>query len=125
MLEFEQTTLETHRPGATVVPVIISSDKTQLTLFRGKSAYPVYLTIGNIAKNVRSKPSRRAQVLLAYIPTTKLGGITNKAGRRRAIANLYHVSRSCGTLMIRDVRQGFCVVQWRVSGSKVVRALRC
>jgi len=89
-LEFEQTTLETHRPGATVVPVIISSDRTQLTLFRGKSAYPVYLTIGNIAKNVRSKPSRRAQVLLAYIPTTKLGGITNKAGRRRAIANLYH-----------------------------------
>jgi hypothetical protein len=90
MLEFEQTTLKTHRPGTTVVPVIVSSDKTQLTLFRGKSAYPVYLTIGNIAKNVRSKPSRRAQVLLAYIPTTKLGGITNKAGRRCAIANLYH-----------------------------------
>ena len=35
--------------GATVTPVIISSDKTQLTEFSGnKQAYPVYLTIGNI-----------------------------------------------------------------------------
>ena len=86
----EQTTLKAHRPGATVVPVIISSDKTQLTLFRGKSAYPVYLTIGNIPKDIRRKPSRRAQILVAYIPTTKLEGIANKAGCRRAIANLYH-----------------------------------
>ena len=73
-----------------MVPVIVSSDKTQLTLFRGKSAYPVYLTIGNIPKDIRRKPSRRAQMLLAYIPTTKLGGIANQTGRRRAIANLYH-----------------------------------
>ena len=73
-----------------MIPLIISSDKTQLTLFRGKSAYPVYLTIGNIPKDIRRKPSRRAQILIAYIPTTKLEGIANKAGRRRAIANLYH-----------------------------------
>ena len=87
---WEQTSLESCRPGATVVPIIISSDKTQLTLFRGKTAYPVYLTIGNIPKDIRRKPSRRAQMLIAYIPTTKLEGIPNKAGRRRAIANLYH-----------------------------------
>ncbi|KAN0134256.1 hypothetical protein V8E53_008028 [Lactarius tabidus] len=85
-----QTTLKTHRPGATVIPVIISSDKTQLTLFCGKSAYPVYLTIGNIPKNICCKPSHHAQILLTYIPTTKLKGITNKAGHRCAIANLYH-----------------------------------
>jgi hypothetical protein len=87
---FEKTALERQQPGATVVPVIISSDKTQLTLFRGKSAYPVYLTIGNIPKAIRRKPSRHAQMLLAYIPTTKFEGIGNNAGRRRAIANLYH-----------------------------------
>ena len=39
---------------------------------------------------IRRKPSRRAQVLVGYIPTTKLKGITNQAGRHRAIANLYH-----------------------------------
>ncbi|KAH9019477.1 hypothetical protein EDB85DRAFT_1873073 [Lactarius pseudohatsudake] len=85
-----QTSLESHRPGATVIPVILSSDKTQLTLFRGKAAYPVYMTIGNIPKEIRRKPSRRAQILMGYIPTTKLTGLTNRAGRRRAFANLFH-----------------------------------
>ncbi|KAI9448874.1 hypothetical protein BJY52DRAFT_1206479 [Lactarius psammicola] len=74
----------------TVIPVIISSDKTQLTLFRGKSAYPVYLTIGNIPKEIRRKPSRHAQILIAYIPTTRLEGITNKTACHRTIGNLFH-----------------------------------
>ena len=49
-------------------------------------AYPVYLTIGNIPKEIRRKPTRQAQILIAYIPTTKLDGIPNKTGRRRALA---------------------------------------
>ena len=40
-------------PGATIMPVILSSDKTQLSRFRNKSAYPVYMTIGNIPKSIR------------------------------------------------------------------------
>ena len=59
-------------------------------MFRDKMAYPVYLTIGNIRKDVRRKPSCRAQILVAYIPITKFVGIPNKAGRRRAQANLFH-----------------------------------
>jgi hypothetical protein len=59
-------------------------------MFRNKSAYPVYLTIGNIPKALRKKPSSRAQVLLAYLPTTKLEHITNKASRRRSLMNLFH-----------------------------------
>ncbi|KAH9015334.1 hypothetical protein EDB85DRAFT_1875899 [Lactarius pseudohatsudake] len=85
-----QTSLESQQPGATVVPLILSSDKTQLTLFRGKAAYPVYLTIGNIPKAIRRKPSRHAQLLIGYIPTTRFEGITNQAARRRALANLFH-----------------------------------
>ena len=72
------------------MPVILSSDKTQLTVFGGKQAYPVYLTIGNIPRDIRRKPSRHAQVLVGYIPTTKLGSVTNKAARCRAVANLFH-----------------------------------
>ncbi|KAF8258427.1 hypothetical protein EI94DRAFT_1912347 [Lactarius quietus] len=78
-----QTSLEGRRPGATVVPVIISSDKTQLTLFRGKMAYAVYLTIGNIPKAI-------SQMLVAYIPTSRLEEMGNKAARRRALGNVYH-----------------------------------
>ncbi|KAH8982305.1 hypothetical protein EDB83DRAFT_2326586 [Lactarius deliciosus] len=85
-----QTSLESHRPGATVIPVILSLDKTQLTLFCGNTAYPVYMTIGNVPKEIRRKPSHRAQILMGYIPTTKLTSLTNKAARRRALANLFH-----------------------------------
>jgi hypothetical protein len=85
-----QTILESHQPGATVIPLIVSSNKTQLTLFCGKTAYPIYMTIGNIPKDIQQKPSRLAQLLIGYIPTTKLEGVTNKATRCRALENLFH-----------------------------------
>ncbi|THU81028.1 hypothetical protein K435DRAFT_823508 [Dendrothele bispora CBS 962.96] len=85
-----QKALEKDKPGATVVPVILSSDKTLVTLFRNKSAYPVYLTIGNLPKEIRRKPSQQGQILLGYLPTTKLDHIKNKSSRRRTMANLFH-----------------------------------
>ena len=53
-----QAALEKLKPGATIIPIILSSDKTNITVFGGKSAYPVYITIGNIPKDIRHKPSR-------------------------------------------------------------------
>lgn len=85
-----QKKLDEQRPGATIIPVIISTDKTQVTMFRNKTAYPVYLTIGNIPKDIHCKPSRHAHVLLTYLPTTRLEHITNKASRHRSVVNLYH-----------------------------------
>ncbi|KAG6809061.1 hypothetical protein H0H92_001751 [Tricholoma furcatifolium] len=43
--------------GATIAPIILASDKTLLTNFQGnKSAWPVYLTLGNISKEKRREP---------------------------------------------------------------------
>ena len=53
-------------------------------------AYPIYLMIGNIPKDICCKPSCHAHILIGYIPTTKLLGIGSKAARRRALANLFH-----------------------------------
>lgn len=87
-----QRAIERREPGGTIVPLIISLDKTQVTLFRTKSAYPVYLTIASIPKDIRKKPSRQAQVLLAYLPTSRLHHVANKAARRRMLLNLVHAS---------------------------------
>jgi hypothetical protein len=87
-----QEAVEKGHPGATIIPIIISSDKTQLTLFGNKTAYPVYLTIGNIPKEMRRKPSHRAYILLGYLPTVKMEHITNKAARRRVMANIFHAA---------------------------------
>ncbi|KAH7097851.1 hypothetical protein BKA62DRAFT_674734 [Auriculariales sp. MPI-PUGE-AT-0066] len=59
--------------GATTIPIILATDKTELTSFTGKqSCYPVYMTIANIPKHLRRQPSTRAWRLLAYLPTGKL-----------------------------------------------------
>ncbi|KAG1733539.1 hypothetical protein EDB19DRAFT_1830920 [Suillus lakei] len=89
-----QKKLDQHCPGGTIIPIIISTDKTQITMFCNKSAYPVYLTIGNIPKEIRHKPSRGGHILLTYLPTTRLEQITNKASCRRSLANLYHACLS-------------------------------
>lgn len=86
--------LERDKPGATIIPIILSSDKTQLTLFRNKSAYPVYLTIDNLLKSIRRKPSHQGQILLAYLPVTRLENIKNKAASCRTLANLFHACMS-------------------------------
>jgi len=51
---------------------------------------PIYLTIGNIPKDVHQKPSHHAQILVGYIPTTKLASMENKSACRHALANLFH-----------------------------------
>ncbi|KAJ4479710.1 hypothetical protein C8J55DRAFT_455705 [Lentinula edodes] len=59
--------------GATVAPIILASDETQLSTFSGdKKAWPLYLTVGNIEKCVRRKPTSRSWILLGYIPVSSL-----------------------------------------------------
>lgn len=113
-----QKALEKKSPGATIIPVIISSDKTLLTLFRNKTAYPVYLTIGNLPKDIRRKPSRQAQILIAYLPTSKLTHITNKASRKRVLANLFH---SCMSKIVEPLKSAGLDGIPIASGDGVVR----
>ncbi|KAG8747275.1 hypothetical protein FRC12_014116 [Ceratobasidium sp. 428] len=59
-------------PGSTIIPIVLSSDSTQLTNFSGgKSAWPVYITLRNIPKSIRAKINSYSSLLLAYLPVPK------------------------------------------------------
>ncbi|KAG6848387.1 hypothetical protein H0H93_000646 [Arthromyces matolae] len=78
-------------PGATVAPIILSSDKTHLSNFRGdQSAWPLYLTIGNIAKDVRREVSAHATILIGYLPIPKFDCFSKDA-RSLAKYRLFHM----------------------------------
>jgi hypothetical protein len=88
---FEQSQLP---EGSTVAPVIIATDKTHLTQFSGnKCAYPVYLTIGNLPKEVRRKPSEQGCILIGYLSVDKVRreGIS-KVEQRSRMQRLFHDS---------------------------------
>jgi hypothetical protein len=52
-----------------VIPVILGSDKTHLTVLSGdKKAWPLYLSIGNIKSRIRNSQNQRAWLIIGYIP---------------------------------------------------------
>ncbi len=59
-------------PGATVVPMILVTDKTLITKLREDvSTWPVYITIGNISRDVCRKQTVLSKLLLGFIPVFK------------------------------------------------------
>ena len=64
-----------HLPaGGSIIPIILASDKTHLTNFSGdKSAWPLYMSIGTIHKDVRRIASKRAWILISFIPIPPKG----------------------------------------------------
>ncbi|QRV91967.1 transporter protein Sec61 subunit alpha [Ceratobasidium sp. AG-Ba] len=78
-------------PNATVLCCVVSSDETKLTTFSGnKKAHPVYMTLTNLPKHYRRKISKRANVLIGYLPVPKLDCIPDKEERRKTRRNLFH-----------------------------------
>ena len=65
----------------------------QLTLFRGKCAYPVYATIGNIPKTICRKPSRHAQMLIGYIPVADDFGYVCLDKGKKELVNVVDTSK--------------------------------
>ncbi|KAF7328215.1 hypothetical protein MVEN_02561200 [Mycena venus] len=87
-------------PGATIAPLILSSDKTMLSNFRGdNSAWPVYLTVGNIGKETRRQVYSHATVLIGYLPIPKFDCF-DKNTRSLAKYRLFH---QCMTVIMQSI----------------------
>ncbi|CAE6534652.1 unnamed protein product [Rhizoctonia solani] len=78
-------------PDATIVPIIIATDQTTLSVMcGGQKAYPVYVSFGNLDKDWRRKPSKRGMYLLGYLPVDSFEDVPNDDERRRLKADLVH-----------------------------------
>jgi hypothetical protein len=60
--------------GATIVPILLGIDQTCVTVIGRKSCWPLYLSIGNLPKTVRSTYSRHPYVLIGYFPILEATG---------------------------------------------------
>ena len=55
--------------GATIVLILLAIDKTMLTQhYSNKSAWPIYLTIGNLDQATRHRQNVHSFVLLGFLP---------------------------------------------------------
>ena len=55
--------------GSTVIPILLASDKTKLTNLGGnKTAWPVYMSLGNLPMDLRLSPSTGSWIPIAYLP---------------------------------------------------------
>jgi len=62
--------------GVTIVPVICASEKTHLTYFLGdQHVWPLYLTFGNIGKDICQTPEKHDLVLIRLIPLSSKGAM--------------------------------------------------
>ncbi|EJD44702.1 hypothetical protein AURDEDRAFT_33769, partial [Auricularia subglabra TFB-10046 SS5] len=80
--------------GATVAPIIIFVDKTQLcTIVGDAKAYPVYMTLASIDPDVRRNISTGAHILVGYLPVVSFDDAdVSEATARNLRLQLFHAA---------------------------------
>lgn len=77
--------------GATLVPILLASNKTTLTSHVGdKEAWPLYLSIGNISMNDRQSAWNDSWIPITYLPVVKFSDGDDSEVTTAVIARLFH-----------------------------------
>ena len=64
--------------GATLVSILLGVDEKHLSRLGCVVAHPLYVTIGNLPKQLRRVYQKNAYVLLAYLPILESSGNQSK-----------------------------------------------
>ena len=95
--------------GETVNPAIIASDATHVTNFSGDGkVHPAYITSGQIHSAIRAQPSRRAFLLLAYIPVCKFSKteFPNPTQQKAMAGRLQHrLFHACMRIILKSLKE--------------------
>ena len=76
MADWWWTTQFHHPDSTTIIPIICTSDKAQLTNFSGgKSIWSLYMTIGNIPKYIQRERSKNAWICIRLLPIISLDNV--------------------------------------------------
>jgi len=95
--------------SATIIPIILTSDKTHLSGSGSAKAWPLFITIGNISNNIRFSPGYQCAQLIALIPIIHGDYLTKHTAKMSGIEihheteEFRHWSRSVVHAVIRDV----------------------
>jgi|HubBroStandDraft_2_1064218.scaffolds.fasta_scaffold09848_2 hypothetical protein len=75
---------------ATIIPVLLASDKTMMTQHRGDRAmWPIYLSIGNLDGEVRRSQKLPGSILIGLIPVPTTGGSLKRELYHRAMGLIF------------------------------------
>ncbi|KAG1901031.1 uncharacterized protein F5891DRAFT_979914 [Suillus fuscotomentosus] len=99
--------------GATIVPIVLASDKTPVTRHTGGlEMHPLFLTIGNIQANVRMKATSHVWRCTAFMPTPTF--VVNSDFQTLLHARLWH---KCMDLVCSNLKVAAHVGEYMVDPS--------
>jgi len=106
----------------TIVPVICVSDKTHLTNFSGNQhAWPLYLTIGNMRKDICRTPKKRVWIHFGLIPWPPKGAKNTEEAWHSAVATVLSPLRN---LDITDSQNNSWLLQSHMAHARCVKFLK-
>ncbi len=82
-----------HPPGATIIPILLLSDKTVMSFSHGdQTLWPVYITIGNLDAKTRRSQTRPGTLLLGSIPVVHERSEDEDNKDKDLKAKIYHLA---------------------------------
>ncbi len=82
-----------HPPGVTIIPILLSSDKTVMSLSHGdQTLWPIYIMIGNLDAKARRNQTRPGTLLPDSIPVVHERSEDRDKKDKDLKAKIYHLA---------------------------------